>query len=186
MSIQDLQRQIDALTCRVRALEFEVRPAPASSAASASGEGSTFEIVDTPAEQGQNHGGLSWDRRLEIARETGDFFVRCLEGRDRKTSGQPQVGLPKRVYVLVRDYKGNVFRHPVQVYNRFSDLRPRIQEGSGFGNAIFAGFASIKEAREAVARASLSWPDSTSARALDWRMAAPEWAMPRWMEKPWR
>ena len=100
MSIADLQAQIDCLT-----LELEVRRTPAAPSEEPSSASTTFghRVVEAPEEPAESHGSLSWDRRLELARCTGDFFVHCMEGTNRGSSGQNQVGLPKRVYVLVRD-----------------------------------------------------------------------------------
>ena len=164
MSISDLQAQIDNLTLRVRVLELEVRrtaeAAPAVPLASSSAP--EVQAAEALEESTVNHGSLTWEERLVVARLTGDFFVRCLEGTNRGGSGQNRIGLPKRVYVLIRDNKDNVFRGPVRVYTRFSDIKPFVQVGSGFGNAIFAGFASQREAREAVEHAGFEWPSSTS------------------------
>ena len=162
MSFGDLQRQIDNLTARVQALELRSHGQDGS--ASFTGSSSTptvadFSVVSHDEGYRQNQDGdLSWDRRLELARESGRFIVRCLEGRDRRNSGQHQINLPKRVYILVRDGKGNVSRDPVEVYFRFSDIKPRVQVGSGYGDSIFVGFASQREAQEAVRAAGLGWP----------------------------
>ena len=53
-----------------------------------------------------------------MARGTGEFFLGCLEGTNRASFGKSQIGLAKRVYILVRDNKSNVSRDPVQVFAR--------------------------------------------------------------------
>ena len=165
MSLADLQAQIDCLTLRVRALELEVRRTPRSSAEDLPSASTTsgYQVPEAPEESSDNHGSLTWDQRLEVARHTGDFFLRCLEGANRGSSGQTQIGLPKRIYVLVRDNRGNVFRGPVRTFVRYSDIKPLVEVGTGFGSSVFAGFASQREAREAVLHAGFGWPSSTSA-----------------------
>ena len=136
------------------------RPPAGYSAPPATSASGSFDRV-TSASAGievPQDGSLSWDRRLEIARDTGDFFRRCLEGGDRGESGQRHIQLAKRIYVVVRG-KSGVCYNPVRVFCRFSDCKPLVQEGSGFADSIFSGFAFQREARTAVARARLAWPE---------------------------
>ena len=51
----------------------------------------------------EDHGSLSWDRRLRLARSTGEFFICCLEGANRRTACQSQASLANRVYLWVRE-----------------------------------------------------------------------------------
>ncbi|CAE7223730.1 unnamed protein product [Symbiodinium pilosum] len=144
MSLSDLQSQIDSLSLRLRALELEVRRGPPASteAPSSSASVSGCRVVEAPGETAEEHGLLSWERCLELARCIGDFFLRCLEGANRGHSGQNQVGLPKRVYVPVRDKKANVFRGPVRVFARFSDIKAFVEVGSGLPSGGARGSSS--------------------------------------------
>eukprot|EP00439_Symbiodinium_sp_Y106_P014005 s7683_g2.t1 len=163
MSSRDLQSQIDSLCQRIRVLEIEaglVAAPEAEEATSSSVGGYSATATGSPVPLVEEDGVLGWDRRLQIARDTGNIFRRCLEGRDRRRSAQPKVGLPKRVYVVVRDRDkaGKVYRDPVRVFFRFSDVAPLVQDRGGFADSIFAGFASQREAKEAVRETGLVWP----------------------------
>ena len=129
MSSRDLQSQIDSLCQRIRVLEIEaglVAAPEAEEATSSSVGGYSATATGSPVPLVEEDGVLGWDRRLQIARDTGNIFRRCLEGRDRRRSAQPKVGLPKRVYVVVRDRDkaGKVYRDPVRVFFPVQRRRP--------------------------------------------------------------
>ena len=69
MSISDLQAQIDNLTLRVRVLELEVRRTAEAAPAVPLASSSAPEVQAA--------------ERLVVARLSGDFFVRCLEGTNQ-------------------------------------------------------------------------------------------------------
>ncbi|CAE7829808.1 unnamed protein product [Symbiodinium sp. CCMP2592] len=189
LSLEDVQAQLDSLCRRIRVLEIEaglVAAPEAEEAASSSALGYSVVSAGGPAEERQNDGVLGWERRLEIARDTGNFFRRCLEGRDRRGAGQTKIGLPKRVYVLVRDSAGHTFQDPVRVFFRFSDIYPLVQHQGGYGDSIFAGFASQREAKDGAADALAEAPppgevgeedallDGSALSPRDWCLVGPD------------
>lgn len=92
------------------------------------------------------------ERRI-AAISVGKFFARCLSGQHRGSS--EKVNLPSRVYVLCRDIGGQTY-NPIKLFHNFSSLKPFV----GFcGDSVFAGFASLWEAKLAVSSAGLEWPE---------------------------
>ena len=185
--IQQLRQDLAALSARVLVLEDRVeRGAPSSAAASPltvnycggsglGGSGSfqdlpplpefsspgsaiTSQEVQTPVAPGAVV--LSEAARLAIAEGAGRFLRRALAGDFRGGSGRDRVRLSSRIYVLVRDLSGRVY-DPVEVYQNFSSLKPKVKSGDSAGNSIFIGFPTQWEAKAAVAAANLRWPDGT-------------------------
>ena len=102
---------------------------------------------------------LSEREREELADQIGDWLRRELDGRGGGVSGRDRLELRSRLYVLAADHRGTRF-NPVRVYSRLADLRTHFLDRQNPGQAIFIGFASSWEARRAVAKAGLSWPDA--------------------------
>lgn len=100
---------------------------------------------------------ISEAERRAIAEEVGAFFRRCLSGGHRGESGRARNPLASKVYVLVRDLRGNTFT-PVRVFKTFASIRPFVKAGDISEDAIFAGFPTQWEAQAAVRAAGLSWP----------------------------
>lgn len=100
----------------------------------------------------------SWSVRERIAGDIGRFFVRCLEGTNRGSSGRDRLNLPSRVYVVIRDKAGFITRDPVRVFTKFTEVKSLCAESGDFGQSIFCGFPSQREAKIAVEVAGLSWP----------------------------
>lgn len=101
--------------------------------------------------------------RISAAKETGQFFLRALSGRPRGNSGRDRVKLQNRYYIVVRTFAGTVHTHPVKVVTAFSAVRSICAAGgtgSVFGDSIFAGFASVAEAKIATLEAGFIWPSS--------------------------
>ena len=99
--------------------------------------------------------------RTEAAVETGRFFARCLAGRSRGSSGRNRVQLPNRVYVVIRGVRGELYTEPVRIFHSYSEAKAIVADSSGrFGDAIFAGFHSLWEARLAVGEAGLGFPEA--------------------------
>ena len=101
----------------------------------------------------------TWPEREEVARGIGRFFVRALEGRHRGNSGRDRVALSSRLYVVIRNRAGLVTTDPVRVLYRFSEVKAICAQGGDFGDSIFCGFPSLREARCAVAAAGFAWPE---------------------------
>lgn len=96
--------------------------------------------------------------RVEAAKETGRFFLRCLGGGSRGLFGRERVQLPNRIYVLVRDIEGKISTSPVRVYKSYNQLHPFVKRGQSLGDSVFAGFPSKWEAQLAVETAGYGWP----------------------------
>lgn len=75
--------------------------------------------------------------RVEAAKETGRFFLRCLGGGSRGLSGRERVQLPNRIYVLVRDIEGRISTSPVRVYKSYNQLHPFVKRGQSLGDSVF-------------------------------------------------
>ena len=97
--------------------------------------------------------------RQELADQLGDWIRRELEGRGGGVSGRDRLELRSRLYVIAQDWQGNRF-NPVRVYARLSELRNHFRTRQDPDASVFLGFATAWEARRAVARARLDWPDA--------------------------
>ncbi|CAE7376809.1 sec61a [Symbiodinium necroappetens] len=87
--------------------------------------------------------------RGQVADEIGAYIRRCLSGGNRGSSGHEKIDLPNRVYVVVKDFKENLF-DPARVFSTWRDTQPIVSVGPGpgkqFGESIFVGFPSQWEA----------------------------------------
>ena len=173
--IQQLRQDLAALSARILVLEDRVeRGAPSSAAASpltvnycgGSGLGGSGSFQDLPPLPEFSSPGtpgavvLLEAERLAIAEGAGRFLRRALAGDFRGGSGRDRVRLSSQIYVLVRDLSGRVY-DPVEVYQNFSTLKPKVKSGDSAGNSIFIGVPTQWEAKAAVAAANLRWPDGT-------------------------
>ncbi len=182
-SKEDLLREIEEVRGSLRRLEARL------SAVEQEVGASTFVLVEEPradpvlplqskepeeiAKRSQPQTGpLTWagvapssslpdqvEREL-AAKETGKFFLRCLAGVPRRSSGRAKLRLQNNYYVVIRSLAGEVFTDPVRVYRHFSSVRQLVSEGgrsSRFGDSIFAGFADLWEVQLAIAEAGFSW-----------------------------
>ena len=123
-------------------------------AASAGYSSAVSEQVEVPANQPP----YSWDYRYGVAREIGWFIKRALEGDHRRLSGREKLkGLQNRCYIIVRDFKGQVY-DPVLLVRAYSKVRNLCQENGSWGDSVFVGFASTQEASVAASTAGFSWP----------------------------
>lgn len=119
---------------------------PASSSAS-------YSVVTSPAEAASVVGGRSWEFRESVAREIGQFLRQSPQGSIQTPE------LPSSHYLIVRDYSGRLYQHPVKATTSFSVVKSLCSHQGSFGNAIFVGVPSIREGRIAVLTAGLDWPD---------------------------
>ena len=100
---------------------------------------------------------LSWAQREEIAAGIGRFFTRCLTGSHRGSSGRDKIPLACRLWVVVRDYHGQV-HSPVRVFKTWTSCKGWVKQHEDVGDSIFCGFPSAREAKVAIAAAELQWP----------------------------
>ena len=105
---------------------------------------------------------LSWAQREAIADSIGHFLHRALSGDHRQSSGRDRIPLPSRIWIICRDFAGQIYT-PVKVVRSWSSCRdlckPRGVAGAP-GDAVFVGLPSEREGRRAVASAGLVWPQA--------------------------
>ena len=101
---------------------------------------------------------ITWARREEIADSIGRFFHRCIAGEHRGQSGRDLNPLPSRVWVVVRDYSGQIYT-PVRAFRTWGSCKLLCKHYEDTGDSVFCGFPSEREARRAIATAELQWPD---------------------------
>lgn len=145
---EGLALRIGEILERLAALDFELvgETTASGSAAAKSGVSSASSY--------------STEEREAAARDTGNFFRRCLSGQPRGDSGRSQVRLQNRVYVVIRTFAGAIHTSPVLVFDNFAQVKRIVAEPgtNQFGDSVFAGFATKWEAKLAVSCAGYSWP----------------------------
>ena len=101
---------------------------------------------------------LSWLEREEIRDQIGRFLARSISGGHRGASGRDKIPLPSRIWVIVRDYAGQIYT-PVKVVRSWTSCKllckPTNHE---CGDSVFVGLPSEREARRVVQAAQLTWP----------------------------
>lgn len=102
---------------------------------------------------------LTWIQREVICDKIGDFISNSLEGRHRGQSHRDQIPLPSRIWVIVRDYEGQIYT-PVKVVKTWTSCKALVKHPSGgdCGDSIFVGLPSEREARRVIFSAGLDWP----------------------------
>ena len=68
------------------------------------------------------------------------------------------IDLKNKVYILIRDKQGVSTTEPARVFKSWGKLRGLVESGGCFGDSIFIGLASQKEALIAVTEGGVSWP----------------------------
>lgn len=94
----------------------------------------------------------------DIADQIGGFIARAVAGLNRGNSGREKNPLASRLWIVVRDYEGQIYS-PVKVVRSWSSAKVLVKRGSTCGDAIFVGLPSEREGRRAIAIAGLQWPD---------------------------
>lgn len=119
-----------------------------------------LHLSASPSTEDTGAGGYTRRERESAAKETGEFFVRCLSGEPRGSSGRGRIRLQNRIYVVVRSFAGEVFASPVVVLTSYAQVKQLVchPRAESFGDSIFAGFPSGWEAQLAVATAGYTWP----------------------------
>lgn len=100
---------------------------------------------------------LSWAEREEIAEGIGRFFTRCLQGQHRGSSGRDRNPLPSRLWLVARDFEGQVYT-PVRVFRSWGSCKNICKRFEDTGDSVFVGVPSEREARTVVRAAGLIWP----------------------------
>ena len=148
--------EVSGISSRVDRSQSEeaeiVSSVPASTTRSVPIVGPTSSISTSAAETG-----ISWEFRVEVARDIGHFLRRALDRQNRGTSGRDRLqSLRSKIYLICRD--GNTFEHPVKVRSRFSEVKAACCRNGDWGDSVFIGLPSIREARIAAVIAGLDWP----------------------------
>eukprot|EP00435_Cladocopium_sp_Y103_P059707 s418_g21.t1 len=93
---------------------------------------------------------LTWEERDRIADGIGRYLARCVAGDNRGTSGRDQVSLGSKLWIVVRDYAGQIYT-PVRVSRSWGSVKALVKpSGPDPGDSIFVGVPSEREARRAV------------------------------------
>lgn len=137
--------------------EYPASSAPRSLAEGYTTSGSLVNRASTPSVAAGPPCVLSWKAREDIADEIGSFIARSVAGHHRGPSGREKVPLASRLWVVVRDYAGQIYS-PVKVVRSWSSAKILVKKGQDCGDSIFVGFASEREGRRAIAVAGLEWP----------------------------
>lgn len=101
----------------------------------------------------------SWPEREALARQIGLWLQRCLRGENRGSSHRDRVPFANTVWIVLRDFEGHQYS-PALVCHRFAECKRVVKRGTACGDSVFIGFASLREAKIAVAAAGVEWPES--------------------------
>lgn len=163
----DRVSEVSSVAARSVVEEESLEEVPVRDLVEERGESSTggYSVVSAPAPLPTNSltptgsTELTWAFREEVARQIGGFLRRSLDGQHRGPSGREQLRqLASRVYLVVRDFEGNVFDRPVRLFNRFQPVKQLCYKKGTWGDSIFIGLPSQREAYLAVVSAGLGWP----------------------------
>ncbi len=120
----------------------------------------SYSVVEEPVVIAEEAGPVyTWAYREQIARGIGCFLARSLAGENRGNSGRDRLrGLQSRHYIVIRDFDGQVTTSPVRILTTFTAVKSLCKRPSGYGDSIFVGVPSLREAKIAVETAGFSWP----------------------------
>lgn len=102
-------------------------------------------------------GGRIADIEEEISELREQLDELRLEVSHRGASGRDLKPLPSRIWVVVRDYAGQIYT-PVRVFRSWGSCKILVKHFEDVGDSLFCGFPSEREGREAVSVADLQWP----------------------------
>ena len=101
---------------------------------------------------------LTWLQREAICDEIGLFLHRCITGNYRGTSNRSKIPLPSRLWIIVRDYAGQIYS-PVKVVKTWASAKVLCKPNNHeCGDSVFVGIPSEREARRVVQAAGLQFP----------------------------
>ena len=101
---------------------------------------------------------LTWQRREEIADQVGAFLARCVAGTNRGSSGRDLLPLQSRLWIVVRDFAGQIYSPP-RIFRSWSSTKLLVKpRGGDPGDSVFVGLPSERECRRALQAAGLPWP----------------------------
>jgi hypothetical protein len=101
---------------------------------------------------------LSWLEREAICDQIGKFLARSISGGFRGASGRDRIPLPSRLWIIVRDFAGQIYT-PVKVVRSWTSCKVLCKPcNNECGDSVFVVVPSEREARRVVAAAELEWP----------------------------
>lgn len=160
--LQQLTSRVERLAAQVESSDFELVEASSAAGVAAvpTPGGSQGSLARGSVPQAASAADAADPDRTKIAIETGLFLKRCLAGEPRGISGQGRIKLQKRIYIVVRNFSGEVFTSPVKIFNSWAETKAQVADpASGeFGDSIWVGLASQWEAKVAVRQAGFDWP----------------------------
>ena len=132
-----------------------------SAAAAGAAQSVPVTSGSTPLPSSSTH--LTWVQREEICDQIGRFLARSISGQHRGTSGRERINLPSRLWVIVRDYSGQIYT-PVKVVRNWASAKLLVKPNNHeCGDSVFVGLPSEREARRVVHAADLQWPAAVEA-----------------------
>ena len=158
-----LSARVDHLTEQLSALRLDVETSQisedqsfqAASAASASEAGHS----QTPDSLPSGGALLTPAIRTGICKDIGGFIRRALSGGHRGSSGRDRLNLSSRIWLVFRNYRGQVFTQPCKLFHRFSEAKKECSgPGGDLGDSVFIGLPSLNDARIVVAEAGATLP----------------------------
>ena len=66
--------------------------------------------------------------------------------------------MKSRLYIIVKDRAGNFYTNPVKIEKTWRSAKALVEKEGSFGDAIFVGLPSEREAKAAVQEAGFQWP----------------------------
>ena len=97
--------------------------------------------------------------RAGICKDIGRFIRRALAGEHRGSSGRNRLNLSSRLWLVFRNYRGEVSTQPCKLFHRFSEaIAECCGERVDLGDSIFFGLPALSDARIVVAEAGATLP----------------------------
>ena len=101
---------------------------------------------------------ISWEERVHIAEEVGRWLHRAISGLHRGKSSRSRNPLGSHVWIVVRDYAGQIYT-PVKVHRNWTSCCRLVRPGGVEpGCSVFIGLPTEEEAKIAVEAGGLVWP----------------------------
>lgn len=120
---------------------------------------SPFTVVESSHSTPGSVDHESWTEREAFARELGRWFRGRLQGQQNGLSGRDRFRLSSRYYLVAANHRGERVSPPLRVFQRLSDVKQICYRENGWGESIFIGVPSLREAKLLATAAHLPWPD---------------------------
>ena len=101
----------------------------------------------------------SAEQRAAACREIGLFLRRAVSGQHRGASGRDRLNQQSRLWLVVRDFRGEL-KDPVVVCNRFSQCAQLCKQGSDCGDSVFVGLPARRDVIAVCAAGGFQLPAS--------------------------